>query len=76
MAPLRWGIASAGKISNDFAAAITCLPAENHQVVAVAARAAKDAKTFAENFQIPAYYGGYEMLAGDKNVGKISSDVQ
>ena len=75
MAPLRWGIASAGKISNDFVAALTCLPVENHQVVAVAARAVKDAKTFAENFDIPAYYGGYEKLAGDKNVGKMFSDI-
>lgn len=75
MAPLRWGIASAGRISNDFVAALTCLPSENHQVVAVAARAAKDAKTFAENYDIPAHYGGYELLAGDKNVGKIFCDV-
>ena len=69
MAPLRWGIVSAGKISKDFATALSCLPVENHQVVAVAARAVKDAKQFADVFGIPAYYGGYERLAGDKNVG-------
>lgn len=69
MAPLRWGIASAGKISNDFCAALTTLPADHHQVVAVAARSEASAKEFAEVFGIQNFNGGYEKLAADANVG-------
>lgn len=69
MAPLRWGIASAGKISNDFCVALTTLPAEHHKVVAVAARSEESAKEFAERFNISSYYGGYEKLAADPDVG-------
>lgn len=67
--PLRWGIASAGKISNDFCAALSTLPAEHHQVVAVAARSEDAAKEFAERFNIAKYYGGYDKLAADDDVG-------
>ena len=69
MAPLRWGIASAGKISNDFCAALTALPEEDHRVVAIAARSEKSAKEFAELFKIAKYYEGYEKLAADTSVG-------
>lgn len=69
MAPLRWGIASAGKISNDFCAALSTLPLEDHKVVAVAARSESSAKEFAELFKIPKYYEGYEKLAADPDVG-------
>ncbi|CRK86429.1 CLUMA_CG000053, isoform A [Clunio marinus] len=68
MAPLRWGIASAGKISNDFCAALTTLPKGHHELVAVAARSEENAKEFAKLFNIPNYYGGYEMLMKDPNV--------
>lgn len=68
-ATLRWGIASAGKISNDFCVALSTLPAEHHKVVAVAARGEASAKEFAELFKIPTFYGGYEKLAADPNVG-------
>lgn len=66
---LRWGIASAGKISNDFCAALSALPGEQHQVVAVAARSEASAKDFAGKFNIPRHYGGYERLAADPDVG-------
>lgn len=69
MAPLRWGIASAGKISNDFCVAFTTLPAKHHKVVAVAARGEASVKKFANLFNILAFYGGYEKLAVDSNVG-------
>lgn len=71
MAPLRWGIAAAGKISNDFCAALSTLPKEHHDVVAVAARSEESAKEFAERFAIPKYYGGYEKLAADPDVGML-----
>lgn len=75
MAPLRWGIASTGKISNDFCAALTTLPEEHHQVVAVAARSEASAKDFADKFNIPKYYGGYELLAADSNVGRSTDEI-
>lgn len=72
MAPLRWGIASAGRISNDFCAALSSCSAEHHQVVAVAARSLSSAQEFAERFNIPKYYDGYEKLASDDEVGMKS----
>jgi dihydrodiol dehydrogenase / D-xylose 1-dehydrogenase (NADP) len=70
MAPLRWGIASAGTISFDFANALTTLPAVDHQVVAVGARTLTSARDFAKKFDIPAFYEGYDKLVKDENIGK------
>lgn len=67
---LRWGIASCGTISFDFANALTTLPAEEHQIVAVGARSLSSAKDFAKKFDIPSYYEGYDNLAKDANVGE------
>lgn len=75
MAPLRWGIASAGRISNDFCAALSSLPAEDHKIVAVAARSEESAKSFAETFQIPKFYSGYEKLAQDEKIGKKKKQI-
>ncbi|KAG5669369.1 hypothetical protein PVAND_017256 [Polypedilum vanderplanki] len=69
--PLRWGIVSAGKIANDFCAALSTFSNEEHQVVAVAARKEADAKEFAETFNIPKYYEGYEKLANDNEVDAV-----
>lgn len=73
--PLRWGIASAGKISNDFCLAMSTLPAENHKIVAVAARNESSARDFAQTFNIPKYYEGYEKLAADEEVGMVEFSV-
>lgn len=70
MAPLRWGIASCGVISFDFANALTTLPPEHHQIVAVGARNLTSAKDFSKKFDIPNYYEGYDKLVKDANVGK------
>lgn len=43
------------------------------KVVAVAARQLDRAKTFAENHKIPKFYGSYEELAKDGNVGKSAT---
>lgn len=72
MAPLRWGIASCGKISNDFACGLSCLPAEEHQLIAVAARNEVGAKNFAEIFRAKKFHAGYENLAKDPEVGRYS----
>ncbi|XP_018320315.1 trans-1,2-dihydrobenzene-1,2-diol dehydrogenase [Agrilus planipennis] len=68
---LRWGIASAGKISNDFVAATKSLPSSEHQVVAVAARSLKSAQEFAKKLDIPKAYEGYRSLGEDKDVDVV-----
>ncbi|XP_040289080.1 trans-1,2-dihydrobenzene-1,2-diol dehydrogenase-like [Bufo bufo] len=67
----RWGICSAGKISNDFVVALQTLPAQDHQVVAVAARDLNRAKQFAQNHNIPKAYGTYEELAKDLDIDVV-----
>jgi len=65
----KWGILSTSKISHDFVLALETLSAEDHKVVAVAAKDKSRAKDFADNFKIPSYYGSYEELGNDANVG-------
>nr|CAD7457119.1 unnamed protein product [Timema tahoe] len=67
----RWGIASAGKISHDFVAALSILPLTEHVVVAVAARQLNRAQDFATLHNIKAAYGSYEELAKDPNVDVV-----
>ncbi|KAG7242539.1 hypothetical protein INR49_020252 [Caranx melampygus] len=67
----RWGICSAGKISHDFTVALKTLPAQDHQVVAVAARKLEDAKEFARKHNISRAYGSYEELARDPDIDVV-----
>uniref|UniRef100_A0A672RVW0 Dihydrodiol dehydrogenase, tandem duplicate 2 n=1 Tax=Sinocyclocheilus grahami TaxID=75366 RepID=A0A672RVW0_SINGR len=69
---IRWGICSAGKISHDFTVALKTLPAENHQVLAVAARDLKHAQEFAQKHSVPRSYGSYEELAKDPEIGETA----
>ena len=68
MAPLRWGICSAGKISHDFVVGVKTLPESDHQVVAVASRSEETAAKFAHTHSIPRHYGSYDALAADEEV--------
>ena len=68
MAPLRWGICSAGLISHDFVVGLKTLPETEHQVVAVAARSEESAGKFAKTHSIPRHYGSYAELAEDAEV--------
>ena len=70
---LRWGICGCGVISSLFVGAVQNPPGDEHRVVAVAAREQKDAKIFAETFDInlSKAYEGYEKLAKDPEVGKL-----
>lgn len=68
---LRWGILSAGRISNDFVAALDSLPGSDHQVIAVAARKLSDAQSFAATFNIPKACEGYDGLANDKTINVV-----
>ncbi|XP_055296396.1 trans-1,2-dihydrobenzene-1,2-diol dehydrogenase-like [Sitodiplosis mosellana] len=65
---LKWGIASAGKISHDFVNAMGTLSEGIHHVVAVAARDLDRAEDFAKRFDIPKAYGSYKELAQDPDV--------
>lgn len=67
---LRWGIASAGKISHDFVTALQTLPANEHEVVAVAARQLSRAQEFAQLHEIKKSYDDYTKLALDSDIGK------
>jgi len=69
MTTLRWGIASAGKISHDFVTALRSLPANEHNIVAVAARELSRAKEFAKLHEIKTAYDDYAKLASDKDIG-------
>nr|BAN20282.1 dimeric dihydrodiol dehydrogenase [Riptortus pedestris] len=64
----RWGIVSAGKISNDFVTALENLPRSEHEVIAVAAKDKERAADFAKQHNIPKAYGSYEELAADKSI--------
>ncbi|XP_043952562.1 trans-1,2-dihydrobenzene-1,2-diol dehydrogenase-like isoform X2 [Gambusia affinis] len=67
----RWGICSVGKISHDFTVALKTLPAEDHQVVAVAARKLEDAQEFSTKHNISKAYGSYEELARDPDIDVV-----
>lgn len=67
---LRWGIASAGKISHDFCVGLSTLPFDEHQISAVAARDITRAQSFAKVHEIPKALGSYAELAEANDVGK------
>lgn len=67
----KWGIVSTGLIAEDFAKAITTWKVPTQQIVAVSARNLDEAKKFAGQFEIPAYYDSYEKLFADPNVNVI-----
>lgn len=64
----RWGIASAGKISHDFAVGLATLPAEEHVLVGVAARDLSRAQDFAKLHNGQKAYGNYQDLANDRDI--------
>lgn len=71
MTTLKWGIVSAGKISNDFVVGLSCLPIEEHKVVAVAARDLKRAEGFAKLHGIPTAYDSYIELAKNSEIDVV-----
>jgi len=64
----RWGIISAGRISQDFASAMLSLPRSDHRLVAIAARDKVNAQEFASNYGAEKAYGTYEELIRDADV--------
>ncbi|XP_026272057.1 trans-1,2-dihydrobenzene-1,2-diol dehydrogenase [Frankliniella occidentalis] len=67
----KWGIASAGLISHDFATAVATLPANEHKLVAIAARDAARAKDFAARHNIPHIHSSYDELAKNPDVDVV-----
>ena len=68
---LRWGICSAGKISNDFVVGLKSLPETEHKVVAVGtSKSIESATKFAQTHSIEKAYGSYEDLARDPEVSR------
>lgn len=59
---LKWGILSAGLISQDFCTALKSLKSNYHEITAVAARDLKNAKDFAEKYNIPYFFDSYQRL--------------
>ncbi|XP_059616569.1 trans-1,2-dihydrobenzene-1,2-diol dehydrogenase-like [Phlebotomus argentipes] len=68
---LKWGIVTTGFIAHDFVNAVSTLPADDHEVVAVAARDKSKAEEFAATHGIPRAYGGYEAIAKDPEVEAV-----
>ncbi|MDX2413112.1 MAG: Gfo/Idh/MocA family oxidoreductase, partial [Woeseiaceae bacterium] len=69
MKKIRWGIVSAGTISNTFAADMVHVP--NAEVAAVAARSLDSAAEFAGKYGIGKTYQGYEKLFSDPDIDAV-----
>ena len=59
-------------ISSEFVAALKALPADQHRVVAVAARSLQSAKEFATKHGIEKSYGSYTELTTDPDIGRVT----
>jgi dihydrodiol dehydrogenase / D-xylose 1-dehydrogenase (NADP) len=64
----RWGIISAGRISQDFVSALASLPQSEHQLRGIGARDLDKAQDFAKKYGIEKAYGSYEELVGDPEI--------
>ncbi|MFT4658200.1 MAG: putative dehydrogenase [Ilumatobacter sp.] len=67
--PLRWGIASTGKISNSMATALADI--DGADIVAVGSRSQASADAFATKHAVPNAHGSYESLWADPDVDII-----
>ena len=66
---IRWGILGTGAIARKFAEGLKLLP--DAELLAVGSRAARTAEKFADAFQIPHRYAGYDKLASDSDVDVV-----
>ncbi len=64
---MRWAILGTGKIANRFAYALNNIP-ERAELLAVGSRTEETGKAFAEKYNIPRYYVGYENVAADPDI--------
>ncbi|KAH8241023.1 hypothetical protein KR026_010378 [Drosophila bipectinata] len=68
---LNWGIAAAGRITQDFVTALATVEKSCHVVVAVADVDGQRAQDFAQRNQIPRHYDGFDALALDREVDVV-----
>jgi predicted dehydrogenase len=68
-APIRWGIASTGKISSSMATALGTI--DDAEIVAVGSRSQAQANEFAARFDIPHAHGSYDALWDDDDVDVV-----
>ncbi|XP_068151145.1 trans-1,2-dihydrobenzene-1,2-diol dehydrogenase [Drosophila tropicalis] len=68
---LNWGIAAAGRITQDFVTALATIENSHHTVLAVADVDGARAQEFAQRNQIPRHYDGFDMLALDRDVNVV-----
>lgn len=69
MEPIRWGILTAGNISNQFAKGLQVLP--DAEIVAVGSSSQAKSDEFADKYDIPHRHEGYEALVNDPDVDVI-----
>lgn len=69
MSHIRWGMVSAGRIAHTFAQDMAHV--DNGELVAVAARSGASAKLFAQQYDIPKYYEGYDALFADPEIDAV-----
>ncbi len=67
--PIRWGILGTGFISGEFAKGLKLV--ERAQLWGVSSRQAKNARVFAEIFQVPRAYDSYEQLVQDPDIDVV-----
>jgi predicted dehydrogenase len=69
---VRWGIMSTGTIARNFADVLNKMSGEGVAVLGrVASRNIEKAKAFAEELNVPAYYGSYEALAAAPDIDAV-----
>jgi predicted dehydrogenase len=64
---MRWGILGTGKIANRFAASLNHIP-DKAELLAVGSRSAEKGNSFADQYNIPRRYIGYEALVNDPDI--------
>ncbi|MBI9050308.1 MAG: Gfo/Idh/MocA family oxidoreductase [Anaerolineaceae bacterium] len=64
---IRWGILGTGKIANRFAASLNNI-SDKAELLAIGSRTAKTGDAFADKYNIPRRYVGYEGVVNDPDV--------
>jgi len=68
---LKWGVISAGLISQDFVTAVKTLESKYHVFQAIFARKLEDAQKFAQTYGVTTAYDSYDSLLADPEVNIV-----
>ncbi len=66
---INWGIIATGHIASRFAREFSLL--KNAKLLAVGSRKLSRARSFALKYNIPKYYGSYQLLVNDKDIDAV-----